>query len=91
MAAAKALSAQHKQQLQAMGFDFSKLDWTKIVAIIQMLVSLFGSSEAQPQALKAATGCDDACSEHAHAAVCHALAAAHEALQCCGTPQPPAP
>jgi hypothetical protein len=68
---------------QVQGIDWSKIDWSKIGAILALLVQLLQSS-ATPDTLKAAMpGCPDTCCDHCHKAMILALNAAHESHRCC--------
>lgn len=85
---AKAVKAS-PQQCQALakqaGIDWSKIDFQKVFEVIQMLISLFGSSGGSPAAVKAALGCTDDCAAKMHEAICHSLQSAHLCLECCCT------
>ncbi len=79
------LSAEQVAQAKALGIDLSKIDWTKIVAIIQLLIQLFAAQKPQVTAALKAKGCPDAQCELMHDAICHSLHAADDCVQCCGT------
>lgn len=78
------LTAEQAAQAKALGIDLSKIDWAKIAALIQLLLSLFAAQKQDVKAaLKAKAGCDDPHAELMHGAICHSLAAADACLRCC--------
>lgn len=71
------LNESQKQQLTALGIDLSKIDWTKVISIFQLILSLF--SQPQPTHARAAkAGC-----ESQHAAMMAAAAKSLEVTQAC--------
>ncbi len=78
------LTAEQANQAKQLGIDLSKIDWTKIAALIQLLLSLFAAQKQDVKAaLKAKAGCDDPHAELMHGAICDNLSAADKCLRCC--------
>ncbi len=77
------LTAEQVAQAKSLGIDLSKIDWTKIVAIIQLLVQLFAAQQQQLKASAKAAGCADEHADLMHGAICDNLNAADKCLRCC--------
>lgn len=93
------LTAAQQAQAKALGIDLGKIDWGKVLQLIQFLVQLFGQPTPAPapgpmlaaagpdrKALLKAAGCSDDECDHACAcldAACLALQSAQLSLTCC--------
>jgi hypothetical protein len=77
------LTAEQQTQAKALGIDLSKIDWTKVAAIIQLLISLFSAQKQQATAALKAKGCDDGCCQLMTDAIDHNLQAAQDCVNCC--------
>lgn len=80
-----ALTSEQSAQAHALGFDLSKIDWTKVVQMIQLLIAIFGGVADKKAAVKA-VGCPedlcDCCVECYNAGNL-ALQAAQKSFGCC--------
>ncbi len=78
------LTTEQANQAKQLGIDLSKIDWTKVIGIIQLLIALFAAQKQQATAdIKAKVGCDDAHAALMHEAICLNLQAADTCVQCC--------
>lgn len=79
-----ALSQEHQAAAAHFGIDLSKIDWTKVLQVVQFLINLF-AQQPHTKTLKDA-GCpddDNACGCHCLEAAVKALEAARLSLTCC--------
>ncbi len=77
------LTAEHEALAKSLGIDLSKIDWTKVGALIQLLIQIFLTQKAQASAALKAKGCPDAHCDLMHQAICNNLQAADCCVQCC--------
>lgn len=88
--ASKLTESQKKQLAAAVGIDWTKIDWAKVVQIVQLLIAIFaaGGTVTQAKAALKANGCPDSVCDSMCDAIQHNLAAAQDCVQCCCPPTP---
>ncbi len=84
----KGLSEAQKKQAEGLGIDWRTIDWTKVVALIQLLLSIFTQPKTElrkgcPDAL---CNCCDCCIEAAALALESANVSLNCCADCCATP-----
>ncbi len=79
---AKQLTAEHKALCDKLGWDISKIDWGKVVQMIQLLIAILSAASGPSPVYKAKAGCEDQCATCLESAG-HSLQATQLSLECC--------
>ncbi len=77
------LTAEQMNQVKQLGLDWTKIDWTKVAAILQLLMQLFLAKQQDVKAALKAAGCPDTQCDLMCQAIQHNLDAANCCVECC--------